>query len=543
MPRWSSTPGKGGLDKIRLITYPVMAGIGGLIFLFLTYHSFFYTQYIPISWEEKAVNVKDRPVMNLLTLLIFAAVAALLILIREKCPKEWLGKIETVAITFAVLWILALGFWWITSLDRVPEGDQAFIYGGASYFMEGDYSFFGHGCYCQIYPQQLGQIAMVELYFHLVGKLNYFAIEVICTFFAAGIVLLGYLILRRLKAGFVTKILYCFLMMGCFPLVGYTSWVYGDLPSTFFLFLAFFSLLCLQENVKWYIVACAAGSIVMACLVRKNSMICLVAFFILAFIDVISKKRWRMLITAIVSLTATILCYQMIYAVYEARSGQELGSGLPVNSWIAMGMQENWNGNGWYNNFPKELAGSLDWDFKAVEDASSEYLKERMKEFKGNPGQARLFFKLKVLSQWNEPLYQCLFFSQNYRKDVPLDSGSFWDQLYHEGAAFNRMLSWANGWQFLIYLGMLLYFAFAVGFRREPLEYLLAVTIIGGFFFSILWEAKARYVLPYYLMAYPLAVLGYAGLADRGMQLWKLWKERRENPAAAPEGSKGSRES
>ena len=526
MPRWNSTPEKTGSDKIRLLTYPVMAVIGGLIFLFLTYHSFRYTQYVPISWEEKAVNVVDQPFMNLLALLVFGALAYGLFLIGKKCPEEWQKRIEIGVIAVAVLWVLAWGLWWITVLDRVPEGDQAFIYGGASYFIEGNYSFFGHAGYCQIYPQQLGQIFVVELLFRVVGTYQYFAIEVICTFFAAGIVLLGYLILGKLQAGFVAKVLYGLLMMGCVPLVGYVSWVYGDLPSTFFLFLTFFFLLCLQEKVKWYIVAGVTWSFLMACLVRKNSMIFLVACFILAFIDVICKKRWRMLIAAFFSMAVTLLCYQAIYASYEARSGQELGKGLPVNSWIAMGMQESWNGNGWYNNYPKELAMAYDWDFEAVEDTVSEYLKERFQEFKGNPGYARQFFKQKVLSQWNEPLYQCMYFSQNYKKDAPPAQGSFLEKLYQTGKAFFRTLSLADRWQFLIYLGMLFYFGCAVKKSRDPMEYLFAVTIIGGFFFSILWEAKARYVLPYYLMAYPLAVMGYAGLAERCVALWRTWKER-----------------
>ena len=520
MPRWNLRSANAGKDWIRLITYPVMAGIGGLVFLYLTYQSFFYTQYLRISWEEMPINVKDKPLWNVAFLAGFLAVAALLWLAREKCSEGVKKRMEFAAVAFAVIWVLVAGLWWITSADRVPEGDQAFIYGGASYFIEGNYDFFGHGCYCQFYPQQLGQIAVVELFFRIVGTYNYFAIEVACVLFAAGTVLLGYLILRKLGAGFVTKILYCLLMAGCLPLIGYTSWVYGDLPSTFFLFLAFFGILCLQEKPKWYIVAVVVCSFTMACLVRKNSMIFMVAFFILAAIDVISKKRWRMLLTAGLSLAVALLAYQGIYAMYAARSGKEIEKGLPVNSWIAMGMQESWLGYGWYNNYPKETGASLDWDYDAVGETAGAYIRERMQEFKADPAYAKQFYKMKVLSQWNQPLYQCLYFSKNFTEESGPARGSFLDRVYHTEKGLADVLFWADRWHFLIFLGLFLYFVFGVRRSKDPMEYLFAVTILGGFFFTILWEAKARYVLPYYLMAFPLAVLGYARCLGLAGTLW-----------------------
>ena len=422
--------------------------------------------------------------------------------------------------------MIGIGNWWITALDRVPEGDQAFIYGGASYFIEGRYFFFGHGCYCQIYPQQLGQIAVVELLFRIVGTYNYFAVQILCVFFAAGILLFGYLILRSLKTGFVVKMLYLLLMMGCLPLIGYTSWVYGDLPSTFFLFVSFFLLLKLQEKPKWYFLAGTVGAFTMGCLVRKNSYVFLVAVVIMAVIDAISHRRWRMLIAAALMFLVPFLCYQGIYAMYEARSGKEIEAGLPVNSWIVMGMQENWNGNGWYNDYPKQVGASLDWDYDAVREQMKEYMKVRISEFRSQPSYAVQFYKAKVLSQWNEPLFQSLFFSQNYQKEEPPKAGSFLADVYQNGKAFKGLLFWADRWHFLIFLGLFCYFVFCVRRDGEPMSHLFAVTILGGFFFTILWEAKARYVLPYYLMAYPLAVMGFAGVTKWAFTILKSFGKR-----------------
>ena len=93
------------------------------------------------------------------------------------------------------------------------------------------------------------------------------------------------------------------------------------------------------------------------------------------------------------------------------------------------------------------------------------------------------------------------------------------EQVYQNGMAFTALLFLADRWHFLIFLGLMFFFIFGVQRKQDPMTYLFAVTIIGGFFFTILWEAKARYVLPYYLMAFPMAVMGYASLLQRGKAL------------------------
>jgi len=56
---------------------------------------------------------------------------------------------------------------------------------------------------------------------------------------------------------------------------------------------------------------------------------------------------------------------------------------------------------------------------------------------------------------------------------------------------------------------LLFFFLLAVKKDSPILQHVLAVTIIGGFFFSIIYEAKARYIFPYYVMMFPYATYGY----------------------------------
>lgn len=502
------------VQKLQNLAYGVIRVTGAGIFTFLTGASLIYSQVMPPQGQELPVNRADNPLGNILAAAILSAVIILIVLFEKRLSAVGKKRAETVFLMISMLWVGCCGFWWIGAFDRLPEGDQAFLYAGASYFLEGNYSFLGPGGYCEMYPYQLGLTALMELLFLVVGTYNYYAFEVICVFLSIGIVLLGYCLLKELAVSSGVRILYCLFIMGCIPLICYTSWVYGDVPSIFFIMLtAWLAVRWHNRSGKWRLAGMVSAAII-AVLVRKNSMILLVALGLLAIVYTVRYRRWQMAAAVLLAVIGSMLCYQGVYKMYEYRSGYEHNSGLPINSWIAMGMMENGGVCGWYNNMPKEVLNALNYDYQATEDAMTEQIRDRLGFFVKNPGRAVRFYGKKILSQWNDPLFQSIYFSgKNLEYDSPAQ-GSFLDGVYNGTEEHERILGFADRMQFLIYLGMLLYFLLAVGKETQPLELLLAVVIIGGFFFSILWEAKARYIFPYYVMMYPLAAAGYFKLSD-----------------------------
>lgn len=494
---------------IQSLAYRVIQVVGAGIFFYLTYYSLGYSQYMFPQTREFPIDTKGTPVYNILAAGAVCLIVFLLGRFEVKLTERKRIWIERIFLMISALWTACSGFWWISSLDRIPEGDQAFVYGGASYFLEGKYSFLAPEGYCGMHPHQLGMIALVELLFLAVGTYNYFAIEVVCVWLAVGIVFLGYFLMKEMPVSFGARIFYCVLMMGCVPLICYTSWVYGDIPSIFF------AMLTAWLGIRWYncprkcYLAGIVAAVIMAVLVRKNSLILLIALCLLALVHVICYRKWQIMVTVLLAIVGTFLVYQGIFKMYEIRSGYEHCEGFPANSWIVMGVLEQDGLCGWYNNIQKEVLYSTEFDYEKTREIMTECIVERLHTFAENPEYARWFYKQKILTQWNDPLYQSIYFSAKNIERNPPEPGSFLEDLYYVPEVHNRVFRFADIMQFIVYLGMLFYYLFAVRRDTQPLMHLLAVTIIGGFFFSILWEAKARYIFPYYVMMYPLAVTGY----------------------------------
>ncbi len=504
--------------------------VGGCIFVWLSWYAMRYTQYIPPYGDEFPANVPDSVARNLLALAIAAGGIGLLFLLEKRlAPKaqEWVMR---AAVTALSLWMGGAGLYWIREIDRVPVGDQAFIYGGASYFIEGGYFFLEKGGYCDMWPQQLGLMAVVEALFRLVGTYNYFACQLINVALVVGIGILGYLLIRRMTGHMAVVLGYCLCMVFCLPLIFYTGWVYGDVPSIFCILLSAVLLLQYGKDGRIRYLAALVPAVTMAVLVRENSLIMLIALCLCAGVYALQRKDKKLLAALVLCVALPWAAYTGVTKMYETRAGlaHPLG-GIPATSYLAMGMQEENGKYGWFTEYCKKVYWESDNDPEYARWVSGIHIKERLAYFRDNPAYARAFYREKLLSQWNQPLYQSLFFSAQYSEGKEPGPDSL-DYKVH-GQYFVQVLACCDRMQFVLYAGMVCYFLFAVKKGDSILKYLLAATILGGFFFSVIWEAKARYILPYYVMMYPLAVVGYWQLMRGVMRLFgrREKKEQQDN--------------
>ncbi len=499
-------------QKLSMAANYVVKAVGAVIFVFLAWYGLRYTNVVMPGGREIPLELRDSLWKNLLAVMFACALMAVLLVWEKRLSQKVQGVICGISVVLTMLWIGAVGLWWISAAVRVPTGDCAFVYGGASYFLEGEYGFLeGTRGYCAMYPHQLGLIALTELLFLVIGTYNFYGFQVMCVLFSMGIVLAGYLVLREYAKGISVTVIYCVMMGSCLPLAFYTGWVYGDLPSIFFALMAVWMLLCYGRCKKTGWLVGMVLMVTMAMLNRKNTMIFVVALCLVVLVYVLKRFDKKLFLATLLCVLIPWLAYTGIYKMYELRSGVESYPGLPVVTWIEMGLHEVEGVCGWYDNSPKELYYSTGDNVELTKELAMENIKERLQEFVAQPSYGVDFFKRKILSQWNTPLYQSVFFATMYSAENIPPAESLVSKVEKE--YFSGVLAFCDRLQFVVYFGFLLYFLLGIKRESNILFQLLAVTVIGGFLFSILWEAKARYILPYYMMMFPCAVVGYGELS------------------------------
>lgn len=506
------------MSKIRKILEMLSAWVvkivGSGIFLFLAYYAIVYTHYMVPSTLEKTDVIKDNFLLNMLYLTVFIIVLYVLHVYEKKLKTKTKNILSWCFVLLSIIWIGLASVWWITSVDRNPESDQLYVWAAASYFAEGTYPFLNpDGGYFSIYPHQLPLVALMEGFFKIVGPFNYFAYQILNIVFATGTVMLGYLIVREKSKSMVTALCYAFIISSCLPLIFYSSWVYGELPCLFFSFLAAWTLCVYVRKKKMTWLIGAVFGLAMATATRKNAIILVVAFCILGIIYGICKKDKKILLAVGLSVICPILIYGGVYKMYEVRSGYEHGKGMPATLFIEMGLHESLGRYGWYDDSSLQLLESVDYDVEQADAIAREKIMQDIKGFLTDPQYASLFFGEKILSQWNNPLFQSLFFTANYTEKNMPQEGTFVYKISND--YFFSILSYSDVIHLIVFVGTLLYFIFCVNKEGYILQYLFAVTLIGGFLFSIMWEAKGRYIFPYYMTMLPMAVIGYNALITK----------------------------
>ena len=496
-------------------SFGIIRTAGAAVMLFLVLCALADTWYMLPGGEEVSMHKPDSVPANLFAGLFCCLLCLGLCRLNGKLENKTRRMISEGLALLLSFWAFSVSIWWIFSAERLPVGDQAFIYGGASYFRLGDFAFLEQGGYCHIYPYQLGLTSLVELLYHVIDPFQYRPLQVINALAAAGIVSVGYRLVKEWDGGFCGEVLYCLMAGFCFPLFFYTPWVYGDILSVFFAFLGAFFLCRYEKRERVGNLAGMALSLALAQLVRQSTTIVYVALALVILVHLIRKGDKRLPAAAVLSIVLSMALFAGIYRIYEGRSGLERSKGIPTVVTLAMGMQESRHGCGWDNNYQKDVYNGAVFDYDKMREAGAEELRGRLKYFTENPVYAAAFYGKKILSQWNGPLYQSLFFTTDYKQSAPPKEGTLAEQV--SDAAFWSFLSICDRLQFVVYLGMLFWFLLGVKEEEGILRQLFAVAVIGGFCFSLLWEAKSRYILPYYLFMFPCASVGY----ERFLQLFR----------------------
>lgn len=467
-----------------------------LIGLFLAYYSLRYSYYSSTDYQIPVYVIHDNWLRNLL----FFGAAALLCVLADRLFRA-LGEKERLAgYVFLGVCCLLYGVMcliWVRDLPYYPSGDQLNATAAAYYHLKGNFVMLKKTGYLGKFPYQKGLTLLYELLFRAFGDFCYPVAARLHILLGIVTMIFGYLFVEENASHSVCKLLYCPLMVLCAPYVILTPYTYGDLPSICFTTILFWALSHLRKTGKKRYVLLACVMAALALLMRMHTWIVLIAVMIGLLLVALRRRNLLALLTAVLILCCSYGAVKLVDLSYALRSGYEITEGAPMVLSLAMGLQDNENGPGTYNNYQTTTLGHVDFDNQAAAEIARRDIREHLTRFRSDPAYARWFFQTKLLMQWIEPTFETLISTYSFDEEKPVPE---WISRIYFGDLHDRLTGFADGYQSVVYLGFLCFLPVLWRRRREVSVNLIPlIAIVGGFLFSIVWEAQCRYVLPYYL--------------------------------------------
>ncbi len=521
----------GGLSRI---------GLGAIAFLMMAVMLFLFVGSMAgtadMSRDHPGLEIvlfeNDSILFNVVFLLLFIAVGVGLMLLLRRLG--WLERLTPARLSWIVaLWVFVMGSLWVVQSMSSPTNDSYIVTQAGVAAAMGDLTPLDSAYFIR-FPFQLGYVFWTELWARAFGlnEHSYLFMEFVNVLCLA----LGEMAMVRLTERLFGKREVTFataLTLALFiqPMI-FCSFLYGTMPG--FCFAAWSMLLFVRylQTDKWRFIVGAGVTLAISVGLKLNNLILLVAMVIILLLHLLRGNSLRRLGSVAILCVLVLALKNVGLWQYELRTDKDFGDGIPMTSWMAMGLNDAVAAPGWYSyEYTVGNFNAAGGDYDAANKNSVAEIKERVKFFTSNPGEAKDFFSDKILSQWNEPTYQSLW--NNQVRGQYMDKFGFAAWACGEGE-YKMKAVMDLGIQF-IFFGMLVATVLLFVSRcrkntdRRPDEcalWLIPLCILGGFIYHMLFEGKSQYVITYVTYMIPFAVWGCARLCStvRGWIAHKMTK-------------------
>ena len=497
-----------GLNIVMLLTL--------LLSMLLFAGSFLTTCYADNMETQQVLLRPDNPLWNLLELAGFGLLFCGCLYLYEKIGEKFRRGLLVFTLTF----VFGLGVLLILFGRTVPAADALSVYNAAAEWILGNTDIIHPTVsYLSYYPQQIGLMAFLELLLRIwnltglsVPAWHFIKLVYVCLL--CGAVWFQYLSLQYLWPENYKKISCCYLVLVCcnLPMIMYSSFVYGEIPSFAALSVGCYLLLRLlgsvspggsyrdnvspggsspdssyRDNVSRndapsvtaydyvprmlrQILFTGFGSILfltLSVMLRKNSLIPVIAVLLVLLFEALrpgrnGKMRLGLLIMAVCLAVTSVGILPLVQKCYEKKAGNTLSSGVTAMSYLAMGMQEASRGCGWYNGFNIDTYDTAGMDTAIANEISRLAIDERLAYFRKHPGYTANFYLHKHLSQWADGTYA----SRQATLATYGGRSAFFKEVY-EGSLSGGYIEWCNAWQNVLYLGVMVFCIDSLKKRRK----------------------------------------------------------------------------
>lgn len=469
-----------GLNIVMLLTL--------LLSMLLFAGSFLTTCYADNMETQQVLLRPDNPLWNLLELAGFGLLFCGCLYLYEKIGE----KFRRGLLVFTLIFVFVIGVLLILFGRTVPAADALSVYNAAAEWILGNTDIIHPTVsYLSYYPQQIGLMAFLELLLRIWNLTGLSApawhfIKFIYVCLLCGAIWFQYLSLQYLWPENYKKISCCYLVLVCcnLPMIMYSSFVYGEIPSFAALSVGCYLLLRLLGSVSpggssrdsvspggsSRIFFTGLGSILfltLSVMLRKNSLIPIIAVLLVLLFEALRfgrsvRSRLCLLGMAVCLAVTSVGILPLVQKCYEKKAGNTLSSGVTAMSYLAMGMQEASRGCGWYNGFNIDTYDTAGMDTALANEISRLAIDERLAYFREHPGYTADFYLHKHLSQWADGTYA----SRQATLATYGGRSSFFKEIY-EGSLSDGYIEWCNAWQNVLYLGVMVFCIDSLKKRRK----------------------------------------------------------------------------
>lgn len=498
------------------------AKILNLILSFILLSTAFVSSAYAYMDTQKMIFTWDNLLLSTLCVVIALALIYLLTMLSHKSKS-----VKPLLLIFVMSFYALGGLILIVFNKSAPGADPMSVFRIAEEVAQGHMgAIHPTDSYLSYYPHQIGLVAYYEILLRIWNLIpgdviGYHFIKIINIFWTEIMILCLYKVIQLLFDEDTAQIAYPVLLLLHFPLLMFTTFVYGELPS-----IAIFSvgLLCLIKLVKksyslrygriFYTLLsllCFAACVA----IRKNTLVLLIAVCIVVFFMALIQKRYSLLLLCAGYIGLSLSVLPVIQAFYELRAGNYLAEGVPPLTFIAMGMQYADRGNGWYNGYNFITYEDAKLDSALASRVASEYISQRLSYFLQHPGEFIKFYFDKFQVQWCDGTYASL------QATLSAFGGRwpFFERLYsYSGFSHIVYIFVCNVFQNLLYLGHFIFSVFTIKNKENKDDFLMMlcpIAVLGIFLFHMLWEANSRYVFHSSLLLLPSATYGLGLLISK----------------------------
>ena len=453
-------------------------------------------------------------------LLLFLSVVVLYF-IGKFIPGTITKRLRNIILTVACILSLIISFYWVFASNTKPIADQIMICQYANAFNMGDFHGFDKGQYLARYSQQLGMVTLLKWIFAVFGESNYRVFQYLCAAFVPLLVLSGCMIVRILTEDNVkAEIYYLLFILFCFPMYAYTTFVYGDLISIILGIFSIWMYLSCMKQFSWLRLFLFAVFLGLGVTLRKNLLILAVAIGIVTLIKLIIARSFRNFIILVALIAGVAGIHTLLWESYrEVNSGE--GEDIPAFLYIVMGLNDDYGRAGWHNAYEYAVFAKAGDDVKKANEIAFEDFKMYLEIYKNDPDYMTDFFVRKMVNQWISPMYQSIAMNNETAGEQlqPVKN------IFAGGKLAKIIEVQMKAFQLLLYGSIF----FLLILRRKDYNsienYVLLIAVFGGFLFSLMWEAKTRYVMPYLFMQIPYMAIGVNEFTD----FWNRIHKRKDN--------------